>query len=210
MKTDSLLPKLNFEMRFWLILLLLPNIGLLLGNLPAVNLTFDASAVANGEWWRYLTWPWVHVSRYHLILDGVAFLTLYTGLEEKQSMVRFAYLLGAIAGSLILPLMISADIYHIGLCGLSGVAHGLFAISALEMMRKNGELKVGVMMLLGLLVKTGWELYSGQAFLQNLHFGNIGQPIVSTHAGGILGALLFYGGWHALAQYQRRRTPGKG
>lgn len=44
----------------------------------------------------------------------------------------------------------------------------------------------------GLLLKVAWELAIGTVFLQQLHLGDIGQPIVATHAGGVLGGLLGY------------------
>lgn len=183
----------SLGIRFWLSLLLLTNLGLLLGNTPAVNLMYDPAAVADGQWWRIVTWPFVHVSRYHLLLDGAAFLLLYHGLEERSAAVRLSYVICAAIGSLLLPLGYSPEISQIGLCGLSGVAHGLMAISALEMCYDNKHKKLGALLLSGLLAKTVWELWSGSAFLQNIHLGDIGHPIVTTHAGGVLGGLICFG-----------------
>ncbi len=192
----------QFEIRLWLTILFLINLGLLFGNTPATNLLYDPSAIANGEWWRLLSWPFVHVSRYHLLLDGTAFLMLYSSLEEKRVGVRLSYVAISALGSLLLPLAIAPQINNIGLCGLSGIAHGLMAISALEMLEKNNQKKLGLIMLLGLLGKTGWELWSGSAFLHNLHFGNIGQPIVATHAGGVMAgfSIFILQKWHQIVR----------
>lgn len=176
----------------WLVPLLLINLGLLLGNVPAVNLAFDSAAVVAGEWWRLLTWPLVHVSRYHLLLDGAAFLLLYAGLEERRPARRLLLFAACALGSLLLPLALAPQIHQLGLCGLSGVAHGLAAISALEMFRHKSQQSVGWMLLGGLLLKVAWELVTGTVFLQQLHLGDIGQPIVATHAGGALGGLVGY------------------
>lgn len=176
----------------WLVPLVLINLGLLLGNVPAINLAFDSAAVAAGEWWRLLSWPLVHVSRYHLLLDGAAFLLLYSGLEERRPARRLLLFAGCALGSLLLPLALAPQIHQLGLCGLSGVAHGLAAISALEMLRHRSQQAVGWILLGSLLLKVAWELATGTVFLQQLHLGDIGQPIVATHAGGALGGLLSY------------------
>ncbi len=178
------------EIRFWMVLLGLINLGLLVNNTPASNLMFDRAAVASGEWWRILTWPFVHVSRYHLLLDAAAFLLLYSSLSINRSIWRLATVGCCAAGSLLLPLSVAPQIDQLGLCGLSGVAHGLAAISALEMLRQPTNSKLGGFLLAGLLLKTGWELFTGSAFLQQLHLGEIGVPIVTSHAGGVLGGLL--------------------
>jgi hypothetical protein len=137
----------------------------------------------------------VHVSRYHLLLDGAAFLLLYQGLEAPSFVRRLSYVLGAAAGSLLLPVLCSPEIGELGLCGLSGLAHGLMAISALELYGHSRHKKLGAGLLIGLLAKTAWELWTGAAFLQHWHFGDIGQPIVTTHAGGVLGGLLVFALW---------------
>ena len=178
------------ELAFWIGLLILANLGLFIGNTPSVELTFRPEAVAAGEWWRLLISPFVHVSRYHLLMDGTAFLLVYAGLEERRGSRRLALALCSAAGSLLLPLALAPELNQIGLCGLSGAAHGLTAVSALEMLQHREQKKIGVILLVALMLKTAWEMWSGSVFLQFLHFGNIGQPIVATHAGGVIGGML--------------------
>ncbi len=182
----------KLEIRCWLVLLGLLNLGLLFGNVPAENLMFDSAAIAQGQWWRLLTWPWVHVSRYHLLLDGTAFLLLYDGLREESSGARLSYLAATTAGSLMLPYLITPELKTLGLCGLSGLAHGLFAVSAMERLATAQQKKIGVLLCALLLAKCGWELAFGEAFMQGLHFGEIGTPIVAAHAGGALGGLFSF------------------
>lgn len=180
----------NRELYGFLALLLLANLGLLFGNVPATDLMYDPTAVASGAWWRVVTWPWAHVSRYHLILDGVAFLLLYQSLEARSTRMRLTYVLSAAAGSLLLPVCCAPELGRLGLCGLSGPAHGLMASTALELCAHRRQQRLGAWLLAGLLAKTTWELWTGTAFLQQWHFGDIGVPIVTTHAGGLLGGLL--------------------
>ena len=61
-------------------------VGMLAGcNLLAWRLGWPLQltpgALWEGEVWRWITFPWVHVSWYHLLLDGSAFLFLYTSLK---------------------------------------------------------------------------------------------------------------------------------
>ncbi len=191
----------------WLAALLLVNGGLLLGRGPAAGLAFDPGALAAGEWWRLLTWPLVHVSPYHLLLDGSAFLLLYLGLEERQAGRKLLLVAGSVAGALLLPVLVDGRLRQVGLCGLSGVAHGLAVISALEMLRHEGQKSLGRLLLGGLALKLAWELGSGRILLQGLHLGEIGLPIVATHVGGALGGLLGYAGLKTAlnAPWRRRR-----
>ena len=174
------------------LLLLVCNLGLLHGA-PATALVFRPEAVAAGQWWRLLSWPFVHVGGYHLLLDGSAFLLLLTGLEEPGLFRRFGYLLGAVAGSLLLPLAVSPLLQSVGLCGLSGIDHGLLAVTALELYvgrpRKSELRRWGLLLLAGLAAKCLWELATGQVLFAALHLGAIGTPIVATHTGGVLGGV---------------------
>lgn len=181
----------RFEFRLLLSILVLVNLGLLIGNAPSLNLSFDPSAVMMGEWWRLLTWPFVHVSRYHLLLDASAFLLLYFGLSEQKLSKRAVLLSSTISGSLLLPMALDPQIYQIGLSGLSGIAHGFMGILALEMI-SNRQKALGWTLYGGLILKVMLELESGAAFLSHFHFGDVGCPLVTTHAGGVLGGTVGY------------------
>ena len=182
----------DFENLLCFSLLILANLGLVVGKVPAVNLMYLPDAVSAGEWWRALTWPLIHVSRYHLLLDGVTFLFLWHGLAERSRTLRWLYAAATIAGSLLFPLLASPEIKQLGLCGMSGPAHGLFAITALELILSKKERTLGILLFSGLMAKTAWEILSGQALFQGLHLGDIGHPILTTHAGGVIGAVLMF------------------
>ena len=112
-------------------------------NLPLIHgsvsesLIFFPLEVRSGQWWRLITSPFVHISWYHLILDGLAFWLLWTGLRETGFLKKILYALVPWATSLLLPVMVSRTVYEMGLCGLSGIAHGLTVITALDMMRAS-------------------------------------------------------------------------
>jgi rhomboid family GlyGly-CTERM serine protease len=154
---------------------------------PLRNLLyFSPSAVADGQWWRVLTHPFVHVSCYHLLLDGTAFLLLYQSLRGP----RLAYVAASATGSLLAALWFWPDIGTTGLCGLSGVAHGLMAVSSLEMIERRERL--GWVCLAAIVAKSAWEAATGTVFFTWLHFGLMGTPVAVCHAGGVVGGVLAY------------------
>jgi rhomboid family GlyGly-CTERM serine protease len=182
------------EVLFWALLLLTANLPLLNGAV-AGPLVFFPEAVADGQWWRMLTFPFVHLSGYHLLLDAAAFLMLYSGLEEEKRCRRILYVI--LPGAFSLLISLSSPVVHTsGLCGLSGIAHGLMAITALELIsrRPGGTplFRAGVAVLAVVVAKTLLEVWTGQVLFACLHFGAIGLPVVESHAGGLLGGLIAF------------------
>jgi hypothetical protein len=132
----------------------------------------------------------VHLTWYHLLLDGTAFLSLYWSLLERRIFVRLAYVAAATAGSLVASWVASPAIFTNGLCGLSGIAHGLMAISAIEMLGGDDtEKKIGWITLIFVLAKGAFEAITGRMFFGFLDFGMLGSPVAVSHAGGIIGGL---------------------
>jgi rhomboid family GlyGly-CTERM serine protease len=173
---------------------------MLVANLPVLwsscwgGLIFQPGAVAAGEWWRVLTHPFVHVTWYHLLLDGAAFLLLYHSLLETSWLRRVGYVVAGAGGSLAAA-WASGNVAY-GLCGLSGVAHGLMAVSAVEMLCANrprsAEWRVGLVTLAVVLGKAVYEALTGRMFFSFLDFGLLGSPVGVSHAGGIIGALVIF------------------
>lgn len=166
----------------------------LLAGRVQVNLMFLPDAIQTGQWWRSLTFPLVHLSWYHLLLDAGGFLLVYQGLEEKHLSIKGAYIVGAGVGSLWLSLATSPSIDLRGLCGLSGIAHGLMAVSALEMLQHSDQRAWGWRLLATVVIKSTYELWSGKVLFDFLHMGLCGHPIAASHAGGVVGAILVYAG----------------
>ena len=75
--------------------------------------------------WRILTHPFVHVSWYHLLLDGAAFFILYAAFRTAF-LRRLAYVVPAL-GSMTAA-MISPRGSGVLPRGLSGLGHGLMAV----------------------------------------------------------------------------------
>lgn len=173
------------------ILLFALNLPLLTGSWNHL-FTFLPGAVAGGERWRILTFPFVHVSRYHLLIDGIAFILLYSSLAERSRGKRLLIFSASAAVSLLVSLWFDPQVQSVGLCGLSGVGHGLMAVCALEMFtaREKAARTFGYISFAFLFLKCACEAITGRLLFDLIHLGTIGVPIVVCHAGGMLGALV--------------------
>ena len=183
---------MRFELRALAAIIVLLNLPLLHGAC-AVDMIFLPGRVAAGEWWRIFTHAFVHVSWYHLLLDGTAFLILYQGLVGRSGFERMGYVLACGTGSLLASLWSAPIIQTHGLCGLSGIAHGLMAISALD--RMNGRTdktlqRAGAATFIIVVAKSIIEAATGRIVFESLHFGALGSPVAVCHAGGVLGGLV--------------------
>ena len=164
-------------------------------NLPLINPTALAlfpSALFDGELWRWFTYPWAHLSLYHLGLDSTAFLCLYNQLNGSWR-TRASHLLCCIAAGGLLPILCDPRLDVIGLRGLSGVAHGLMVICALESIcSKPQEKTFGLLVLAGVGAKCMFEQITGNVLFAAYHLGNVGFPVPSCHVGGAIGGAISY------------------
>jgi rhomboid family GlyGly-CTERM serine protease len=175
------------------------------------NLIFRPGAVLEGEWWRIVTHPFVHVTWYHLLLDASAFFLLYNSLLEARVTHRLAFVIAGAAGSLLLSWLTAPAIATAGLCGLSGIAHGLMAVSAVEMMRgqpwRSPEWRIGAFTFALVVGKAAYEAVTGHILFGFLYFGLVGDPVAVSHAGGIVGGLLAAVLLPPLARGRNQRLP---
>ncbi len=171
-------------------LLVLVNRPLFYG---AVNsaLIYHPAPVGAGEWWRLISYPFVHLSWYHLMLDAGAFYLLYTGLEEKRCSRKLVILAACSASSLLFGVCLGGA-QNLGLAGLSGVAHGLMAFAALEMARSAGRRHLGLVCLFLVLGKSVYELATGDVVFSSLHMDLCGTPVAASHGGGVLAGVLVF------------------
>lgn len=177
----------------WDLVTLLLLIGLL--NLPllrgqvATGLIFYPKEVIGGKWWRVITHPFVHVSLPHFLLDAGAFWMLYASLAAKRTMIRIFHLIACGVGSLALAWSMSPVVADYGLCGLSGIAHGLMAIVTLEMAGAQ-KLKTAGAVAFGLVLgKCVLEMLSGAVLFSPLYHGALGIPVAACHSGGFAGGV---------------------
>jgi rhomboid family GlyGly-CTERM serine protease len=184
----------RWEIGAFALLIALFNLPLLTGGF-STQFIYHLDAVNGGEWWRVFTYPFVHVSCYHLVLDALAFFLAYAELHHRRFPERLAFVAAASAGSLLAALVASPLITEQGLCGLSGIAHGLTAVVSLEMLRRSDDPVSrwsSLFCFVGVTGKSLLELVTGQVLFASWHLGWLGTPIAACHAGGVLGALMFW------------------
>lgn len=190
------------ELWIFAVLLILYNIHLFTGSAPA-GFGVLSGALSFGGLVRILVHPFVHVSWYHLLLDSGAFFLLYTCLRQKRALARLGCFGACAAGSLGLSLALSPIVRANGLCGLSGVTHGLMGVAALEMIAKNERLP-GAGCLALVIAKSVFEVLSGDVLFSSLHVGDIGSAVPAAHLGGVLGGIAAFA---AVAVFRKYANP---
>ena len=186
--------KISFDTFIFLCIILIFNLHLLSKNF-SFSFIFLPSDFIGGKWWLLFTHPFVHLTWYHLFLDAGAFLLLYSGIKERSTLRKISYIIICGACSLSAALLFSPLIYTTGLCGLSGIAHGLMAVSALEMMQEKENFRFGLLCFLAVAVKSIYEIINGSVLFSFMHLGLCGYPLAPCHAGGVVGGIFAFLGF---------------
>ena len=185
----------RLELTIFALVVAMCNIPVLLG-LPTETLIYLPEKVLAGQLYRFLTHAFVHVTPYHLILDGTAFFLLYAMLAEASSLKRISYVVSTAIGSLIAVTVVMPTLSSVGYCGLSGIAHGLMAVTSIEMILNKKACKAvsraGLFSLGIVLAKSIYEAASGNVFFDFMHADNIGLPVAVAHLGGVIGGAVMY------------------
>ena len=142
----------------------------------------DRAAVESGEIWRLWTGHFVHATRDPFVFDvGLgAFLFFFVRLRPHL------LLLPPFVGLVVLGIRPEIAVYT----GLSGVLHGLTALTNVELARSSvrWERVVATLLILGLLAKALTEALCGISLFTH-HF-DMGNVLFEAHLTGILGGLL--------------------
>lgn len=181
------------------IILALCNYNLFLDTTPS-SLIFQQNEALQGEWWRVITHPFVHVSWYHLSIDALAVVLLWREIEMISTLQKLFISMICSASSLATAVCFSPVIQTTGYCGLSGVAHGLMAFLALTWIlpgpytdkhdqKDRVRLGAGMVLLIFSLGKSIVEVISDFIIFSHFHMGELGVPIVHAHLGGALGGI---------------------
>ncbi len=145
--------------------------------------------------------PFVHVSWYHLLLDGLAASLLWRELPYNSVWEKLFVATGCGLISLFVVILFSQKASLVGYCGLSGVAHGLMTVVGLGMLGGRVPIKnsqgvmqavVGWALLLFVSLKSVTEVVTGTVIFSQFHGGDLGVPIVHAHLGGVAGGLVMY------------------
>lgn len=169
----------------------------LLGDAGRGWLRYERAAVLAGEAWRLLSGSIVHLGPRHLLLNLAALAALWALAPAAMRGRRGALAIGG--GALGVGLGLLAFAPAVGwYVGVSGVLHGLLAITARDLLRARDAL--GIPLALLLLTKLVWESTAGPLPFTAQAAG--GPVIVVAHLYGTLGALLAVVAAEAFAKRQ--------
>lgn len=192
LKQTAIKPK--WDLILYLILLACANWGLF-QNQIATHWYFYPDRVLAGQWYRVWTHAFVHVSWYHLLLDGSAFISLLVMLRQTNVCKRFLYVLGANLGCVLGVCLVLPVSNSRGYAGLSGIAHGLMAVWALECICETKDRTIrhiGWITLSIVTIKALIEASFDQVVFAFMHGSLMGHPVGISHISGIVGAVSAY------------------
>jgi rhomboid family GlyGly-CTERM serine protease len=145
----------------WLLMILLLLDAVLgLGDSVGQLLRYDRSAIAAGGWWRLLTAHIVHLDVHHLILNELGLLLMWSLFAEDYDAVEWCVIV--LAGALA----ISSGLWWLSprvswYVGASGVLHSVMAAGAAKHFAEGAWDRW--ILGLGLAAKLAWEQWSGHS-----------------------------------------------
>ena len=145
----------------WLLLILLLLDAVLgLGDSIGALLRYDRSAIAAGGWWRLLTAHIVHLDARHLILNELGLVLVWSLFAQDYDAVEWCVIVlsGALAISSGLWWLSPRVTWYVG---ASGVLHSVMAAGAVRHLA--ARIWDRWILLLGLSAKLAWEQWGGHA-----------------------------------------------
>lgn len=139
------------------VLVVIVAVFLLIPN-ALVWLAFSGSAFLGGDWWRILTYPFVHATTAHL-LENVLSLSVASLLAFEVEMTAVQYIAAFVAS---VALVAFADILFFPTLVILGVSAAVFAVYGAFAMK--GSVFISKSWLVAILGATVWARYlTGQA-----------------------------------------------
>lgn len=164
-----------------------------------------------GQAYRFITHPFAHVTFFHLFLDGTAFFLLYAMLADKSSLRRTCYVIVSAVASLAAVTIKMPSLTSVGYCGLSGIAHGLMAVTSLEMIlgtdSDTTQKRAGMISLALLIAKSVYEMITGKMMFGFIYGGLIGSPVAVSHIGGVIGGSVMYLAFNCSIKKRLQKLP---
>jgi rhomboid family GlyGly-CTERM serine protease len=145
----------------WLLIILLMLDAVLgLGDSVGQLLRYDRSAIAAGGWWRLLTAHIVHLDAHHLILNELGLVLVWSLFAQDYDPVEWCaiVLTGALAISSGLWWLSPRVSWYVG---ASGVLHSVMAAGAAKHLAMRAWDRW--ILIVGLSAKLAWEQWGGSA-----------------------------------------------
>lgn len=159
-------------------LLALPELW---GDPVRQGLSYDRTAMAEGQWWRALTGHFVHLDAPHTLVNIFGLVLTWALFVRDYSPLRWTtiYLTAALAISAGLWFLRPDIPWYVG---ASGVLHGVMAAGTLAHLRR-GDLDAWILATF-LVAKLCYEQFAGA-----MPFQDAGQTVVDAHLYGAISAL---------------------
>jgi len=121
-------------------------------------LSYQRELIDEGQWWRVMTGQLLHFEWRHLLLNVSGIWVMFLLFAEHAPAWRYAYVVIA------LTLLTGFGVYWLApdlhyYVGFSGVLYAIFAWGACHDIRHR--IKLGYLLLIGLLIKVSWEQFIG-------------------------------------------------
>jgi rhomboid family GlyGly-CTERM serine protease len=154
----------------------------LIGDPARQALSFDRTALAEGQWWRVLTAHFVHLDAEHALLNGLGVVLMWALFARDYSPGRWVaiYCGSALAVSLGLWFASPELQWYVG---ASGALHGVMAAGTIAHLRRR-DLD-GWILAAFIVVKLAYEQISGA-----LPFAGSPNTIVDAHLYGAIGGVV--------------------
>jgi len=178
------LKSLNCDRAYGLgLLAVLALLGLLEAGGDTVRnaLSYDRTALVQGQWWRAVTGHFVHLGAEHTILNGLGVVLMWALFARDYSALRWAaiYLAASLAISAGLWMFDPQVTWYVG---TSGALHGVMAAGTLAHLRRR-DLDAWILAAF-LVVKLCYEQFAGA-----MPFQDATQTVVDAHLYGAIGGL---------------------
>lgn len=165
---------------------LLAALGLLLlleagGDTVRYALSYDRTALEQGQWWRAVTAHFVHLDAEHAVLNGLGVVLMWALFARDFTASRWAaiYLAASLAISAGLWMFNPEVTWYVG---ASGALHGVMAAGTLAHLRRR-DLDAWILAAF-LLVKLSYEQIAGA-----MPFQDATSTVVDAHLYGAIGGL---------------------
>ncbi len=119
-------------------------------------LPWNSDLIIDGQWWRIVTGNFTHTNLNHLMLNAASFAVLIFFFRQSVSWLSL-FILTLLSSTFIGIGLLASDMYQY--VGFSGVLHGIFGFYAITETIQGR--KYSSLLILGILIKIGWELWLG-------------------------------------------------
>ncbi|WP_319524461.1 rhombosortase [uncultured Desulfosarcina sp.] len=153
-------------------------------------MVYDRGAILQGQIWRLITGHLFHYSALHLWSNLLPLVVVGSWIERKN---RVCFAVGCLLAAMVVGVGLFLTHPSMGRYGgLSGILCGLLVFFGFSLSGHSGMIRwVGLVMLATLVLKTGYELVSGQACLFDWdHHGFVVVPL--SHLFGMFAGTMWF------------------